>query len=241
MRDGAHVLIADLDEPVDLAREAAFLCTDVTSPLDVDAMVANAVERWGRLDILVNNAGMASFCDTENLDEIHWDRVFAVNVKSVFLCCKAAITVMREQGGGSIINVASISGLAGDYALDAYNASKGAVVNYTRNLAVTYARKGIRVNAVCPGLVLTQMTLPTINDPEERDHWLDRIPIRRGAEPEEIASVIAFLASPEASYMAGAIVPVDGGVMAHTGQPNMPQRIQLRQERAHMSDAMRAD
>ena len=134
---------------------------------------------------------------------------------------------MRAQGG-AIINVASISGLSGDYGMGVYNASKGAVINYTRSLALDCARDGIRVNALCPGLIETAMTQLTVARPEDREAWLGPIPLGRMGQPSEMASVIAFLASDDASYMTGAIITADGGITAHTGQPNVPHRRSLR-------------
>ena len=226
--EGAHVLVADRIEPESLPDGAAYLKTDATQAGDAQAAVAEAVRRWGRLDHLVNNAGTGTLGETPDLSEDEWDRVFAINVRAIFLFCKAAIPAMRDGGGGAIVNVASISGLFGDFAMDAYNASKGAVVNYTRSLALNGARDAIRVNALCPGLVGTEMAAPAIADPVDRDFWLDRIPLKRPARPEEMAGVIAFLLSDDASYMTGSIVAADGGISCHTGQPNAPERRRLR-------------
>ncbi|MCB2076901.1 MAG: glucose 1-dehydrogenase [Novosphingobium sp.] len=230
--EGASVVVFDLNEPRSLGGVVEFVRTDVTSSNEVAAAVNAAVERFGRLDILVNNAGIGSLGETPDADEAMWDKVFAVNTKSVFLCCKHAIPAMRQTGGGAIVNIASISGLAGDYAMDAYNASKGAVINYTRNLALNCARDNIRVNALCPGLVETEMAAPAIADPVDREFWLGLIPMHRPARPEEMAGVVAFLASDDASYMTGAITVADGGITAHTGQPNPPERQRLRALRA---------
>ena len=226
--EGAHVLVAARADPVDLPAGAAFLRVDATLPQDAAAAVAEAVRRWGRLDCLVNNAGTGTLGETPDVSEDEWDRVFAINVRAIFLFCKVAIPAMRSAGGGAIVNVASISGLLGDYAMDAYNASKGAVVNYTRSLALNGARDHIRVNALCPGLVMTDMATAAIADPDDRDFWLDRIPLHRPADPAEMASVIAFLLSDDASYMTGSIIAADGGMSCHTGQPNFPARRRLR-------------
>ncbi|MGE3691494.1 MAG: SDR family NAD(P)-dependent oxidoreductase [Novosphingobium sp.] len=229
--EGAQVLVADLGKPAALPPGAQFLQTDVTDGVQVRAAVDTALESWGRLDVLVNNAGIGALGDTEGTDEALWDKVFAVNVRAIYLFCHAAIPAMRQGGGGAIVNIASISGLFGDYGMAAYNASKGAAVNYTRSLALDCAQHNIRVNAVCPGLVATDMSNAALANPVDRDFWFERIPLGRAAMPEEIAAAVAFLASDDASYMTGAMVPVDGGATGHTGQPNFPKRIAERTAR----------
>jgi meso-butanediol dehydrogenase/(S,S)-butanediol dehydrogenase/diacetyl reductase len=230
--EGAQVIVADLNAPADPREDVVYSRTDVAEAAAVAAMIAATREGWGRLDILVNNAGVGALADAVDTTENLWDQVFAVNTRAVFLCCKAAIPLMRASGGGAIVNIASISGLFGDYAMSAYNASKGAVVNYTRALALDCGRDGIRVNAVCPGLVDTEMAAGAIADPADRAFWFDRIPLGRAARPDEIAGVAVFLASDEASYMTGAVVAADGGIGAHTGQPNFLRRIGERVARA---------
>ncbi len=224
-------MIADLGAPDTLREGTRFVQTDVTQSGDVDAAIAATLSAWGRLDILVNNAGVGAFSAVPDMDEVLWDRVFAVNSRAIYLFCRAAIPAMCANPGGpggAIVNIASISGLAGDYGMAAYNASKGAVVNFTRSLALESARNNIRVNALCPGLVETAMSSPGLERPGDRAHWEERIPLGRPARPEEMAAVIAFLASDEASYMTGSIVTADGGTMAHTGQPNIIGRRELR-------------
>jgi meso-butanediol dehydrogenase/(S,S)-butanediol dehydrogenase/diacetyl reductase len=183
---------------------------------------------WGRLDILVNNAGVGAYGETPDMDEKLWDQVFAINIRAIFLFCHAAIPAMLENGG-AIVNIASISGLFGDFGMGAYNASKGAVVNYTRSLALECSRHDIRVNALCPGLVDTAMSAGGLERPEDRADWIDRIPLGRLARPEEMAAVVAFLASDDASYMTGSIVTADGGITSHTGQPNIIARRKRRE------------
>ncbi len=229
--EGARVMAADVTEPARAIENTSFVRTDVASSGEVSDMVAATVQLWGRLDILVNNAGVGFLANTVDTAEEDWDRVFAINTRAIYLGCKAAIPEMRKSGGGAIVNVASISGLAGDYGMAAYNASKGAVVNYTRSLAVDGAAEGIRVNAVCPGLVATDMANAALADPLDREFWFERIPLGRAADPAELASVIAFLASDDASYVTGAIIAADGGASAHTGQPNFPRRIAARMAR----------
>jgi meso-butanediol dehydrogenase/(S,S)-butanediol dehydrogenase/diacetyl reductase len=219
--EGAQVFIADLNPSKETRESVAFRRTDVTSPADATAMVEAAVTRFGRLDVLVNNAGIGCLDETPDLDPAVWDRVFALNVSAVFYVCRAAIPIMRRQGG-AIVNVASISGLAGDYGFTAYNASKGAVINYTRSLALDCAHDGIRVNVVCPGTVAgTAMGVGAHGSAADRQAWIDPIPLGRMGSAKEMANIIAFLASDEASYMTGSIVVADGGTTAHTGQPNV--------------------
>ncbi len=225
--EGAKVMIADIQTPAATSDSIAFVKTDASSAQEVAALVEATVHKWGRIDMLVNNAGLGALAETPDMDEELWDKVFAINTKAIYLFCKYAIPVMRAQGG-AIINVASISGLSGDYGMGVYNASKGAVINYTRSLALDCARDGIRVNALCPGLIETAMTKLTVARPEDREAWLGPIPLGRMGQPSEMASVIAFLASDDASYMTGAIITADGGITAHTGQPNVPHRRSLR-------------
>ena len=223
--EGAQVMIADLAAPAELGEGQCFIAADLSAPGTAAAIVARTLEEFGRLDILVNNAGTGAFGETPDCTEDDWDRVFAVNVRAIFQLCREAIPAMRanpSQPGGAIVNIASISGWLGDYGMAAYNASKGAVINYTRSLALDCARDHIRVNALCPGLVETAMTAVPLGSPPDRAAWLAGIPLGRPARPEEMAGVIAFLASEDASYMTGAIVMADGGITAHTGQPNIP-------------------
>ncbi len=220
--EGARVMVADLNPPAVSSDSIVYQRTDVSSSEAVAAMVAAAVEQFGRLDILVNNAGIGILAETPDLVEEDWQRLFSVNVSSIFYTCRAAIPHMRVHGG-AIVNIASISGLVGDYGFSAYNASKAAAINYTRSLALDCARDNIRVNAVCPGAIAgTAMGVGTYGSEEDRRAWTDAIPLARLGTAVEMANIVAFLASPEASYMTGSIVVADGGITAHTGQPNVP-------------------
>ena len=192
---------------------------DMTQDGEVGAMADAVMARHGRIDMLFNNAGTGSFCETPDLTNAAWEKVFAINVTAVMYACRAVIPHMRAQRSGAIVNTASISGLYGDYGFDAYNASKGAVVNYTRAMAIDHARDGIRVNVFCPGFIAgTRLTSGL--DPL-KPMWEGGIPIGRGGTAEEMAEVAAFLASDAASYLVGTVLVADGGVTAHTGQPNL--------------------
>lgn len=229
--EGARVAIGDLAEATgaalaeDLAGQdggAAFFAVDVAEQGQVERLVAAAAERFGRLDVLVNNAGIGSFGETPELDPEQWHRVIAVDLHSVFYACRAAIPHLRRAGGGAIVNTASISGLGGDYGLAAYNAAKGAVVNYTRTLALDHGRDGIRVNAVCPGPIDTPLVGPLVQNDAIVAEYGRLIPLGRIGRAGEVAAAIAFLASDDASYVSGACLEVDGALTAHTGQPNLP-------------------
>jgi meso-butanediol dehydrogenase/(S,S)-butanediol dehydrogenase/diacetyl reductase len=243
-REGAAVMIADLNDAAAQALvetmggdRVHYQHTDVSDWDQVRALMAAAVSRFGRLDVLFNNAGIGSFASTPDLPIEDWRRVIAIDLDSVFYGCKAAIPLMKQTGGGAIINTASASGLAGDYSFAAYNAAKGAVVNYTRALAIDHIGDGIRVNAICPGPVDTPIIAGINTMPGGiRALWDSTVPIGRFARAEEIASVAAFLASDDASYVVGAIVTVDGGLTAHTGQPNLPR---LLADAAKAKDASR--
>ncbi|TVV76633.1 SDR family NAD(P)-dependent oxidoreductase [Sphingomonas solaris] len=232
--EGARVLVTDLNPPAVADERLAFHRTDVTDAAACAAMVAAAVERFGRLDILVNNAGIGALDETPDMADAVWDKVMAVNVSSIFYACRAAIPAMREGGGGAIVNVASVSGLGADHGMGVYNASKAAAVNYTRSLALDCARDGIRVNALCPGAIArTAMGVGSFGSAADQQSWIDAVPLGRLGTPEEMANVVAFLASDEASFMTGSIVTADGGTTACTGLPDViTQRNRRRAEQA---------
>jgi meso-butanediol dehydrogenase / (S,S)-butanediol dehydrogenase / diacetyl reductase len=194
--------------------------TDVSDPASVKAAFAATKQTFGRLDILFNNAGIGLYGKTPDLDPELWHHVINVDLHSVFYGCRSAIPHLRKNGGGAIINTASISGLFGDYGLSAYSAAKGAVANYTRTLAADHARENIRVNSVCPGPIDTALTGPLLSISAAVEEYAKLIPMGRVGKPEEVASAVAFLASDDASYITGAALVIDGGVTAVTGQPN---------------------
>jgi len=224
--EGARLLLGDVDEArldvvakqLDADRVGTF-CVDVAELEQVEAFTEAAIARFGRLDIVFNNAGIGAYGRTPDLTPEAWHRTIAVDLDSIFFGCRAAIPYLRAAGGGAIVNTASISGLGGDAGLAAYNAAKGGVVNYTRTLAIDHARDGIRVNAVCPGLIETNLSRGLISHQQLMDAYRERIPMGRAGRAEEVASVVCFLASDEASYVTGTTLVVDGGIMAGTGQP----------------------
>lgn len=226
--EGASVMIADLDADkgaalaAELGERAVYRQVDVS---DFDAMVALAAgteQAFGGIDILFNNAGIGCFGETPDLDVETWKRVIAINLDAVFYGSKAVIPYMKKRGRGAIVNTASASGMAADYAFTAYNAAKAGVINYTRCLAIDHAKDNIRANAICPGPVDTPLLVTGVDAIQGlRADWERRVPMNRFADPAEIAAVAAFLASDDASYLTGASIPVDGGLTAHTGQPDL--------------------
>jgi meso-butanediol dehydrogenase/(S,S)-butanediol dehydrogenase/diacetyl reductase len=214
-RDKLEAAARKLEPSRTLIRE-----TDVLKQTDVEALVAAAIETFGQLDVLVNNAGTATFAPFLDGSVEEWHRIFAVNVDGTFLGCRAAIPHLLKTRG-NIVNVSSVSGIGGDWNLSFYNASKGAVSNLTRALALELGGQGVRVNAVNPSLTATDMAEPITSNPRMMDKFKDRIPMGRAAEPSEVAAVIAFLASPDASFVNGVNLPVDGGVGASNGQPRL--------------------
>ncbi len=200
--------------------EARWLKMDASDPDGVQAAIRLAVDNWGRLDVMFNNAGMGTVETLEAMTLQTWNRTLAVTLTSAFLGIKYSLPIMRKQGGGSIVNTASISGTAGDYGMSAYNAAKAGVINLARGAALENAKYGIRINCVCPGAINTRVAqLLGGSDVEGFRRRLAQNPIGRIGEPEEIASAVSFLASDEASFITGATIVVDGGLTAHTGLP----------------------
>lgn len=190
---------------------------NVADEADVNAAIASVLERFGRIDVLVNNAGItgneqATVLHTTPVDE--FDKVIAVNVRGVFLGSRAVIPAMLEQGGGVIVNIASVASLVAFPGRAAYTASKGAVVQLTRSVATDYARLGIRCNALCPGMIETPMTKWRLDQPKLRDQVLARIPQEEIGTAANVADAVMFLASEEASYFNGAAIVMDGAYTA---------------------------
>jgi meso-butanediol dehydrogenase/(S,S)-butanediol dehydrogenase/diacetyl reductase len=218
LAEGAEVVIADIDEDrgTDIAEELGceFVRTDVSEYDQVEALVEGTVERYGGLDVMVNNAGIGSETSIEEMDLEEWHRVIEVDLSGVMYGMKASLPHL-EESDGAIVNTASIYGLVGGKGAASYSAAKGGVVNLTQQVAIDYADEGVRVNSVCPGFVDTPMTEDLLKSERFYRFLEANTPMDRPARPEEIAPVIAFLASEKASYMTGANVPVDGGWTAH--------------------------
>ena len=222
-REGAKVAIADVLEAegrqveaeiVEAGGEALFVPLDVTNEEDWARAVQQTVARFGKLDLLVNNAGISGSGERDHTSTEAWDRLMNVNAKGVFLGMKYAIPEMRREGGGSIVNISSISGFVGqEYVHPGYNASKGAVRIVTKAAAVQHAKEGIRVNSVHPGMMPPMLTSAT-RDQSQRRASLEGVPMGREGRVEEVAYAVLFLASDEASYITGTELLVDGGFTA---------------------------
>lgn len=228
VRDGGKVALCDLN--MDLGQEmvnelgkdnATIVKCDVSKMTEMSDFVDGAAVHFGRIDAMFNNAGIGGMGSTMDLTDEYWRKVIEVDLYSVFYGCKAVIPHLRKAGGGAIVNNASVSGLFGDYGMAAYATAKGGVVNYTRNLAVDFARENIRANVLCPGAVDTPLFSGLKAAPAVYDAFIKAIPMKRPAQPSELGEVVAFLVSDAASYMTGAVVPVDGGLTCTTGFPNM--------------------
>ncbi|HIN05305.1 MAG TPA: glucose 1-dehydrogenase [Dehalococcoidia bacterium] len=223
-REGAKVVIGDVLEDEGKQTEAEineaggqclFVMLDVTSEENWNQTVAATVARFGKVDILVNNAGIFTLGNVEDTTVEMWDRVMAINGKGVFLGTKAVIPEMRKVGGGSIINLSSVAGLIGSARAAAYGATKGAVRIFTKSTAVQYAKEGIRANSVHPGIIDTPMTVPTILvDDASREAQMERTPLGRLGQSEDVANGVLFLASDESSFMTGSELVIDGGLTA---------------------------
>ena len=220
---GAQVFAVDVAQDALMAFAAEIGAiphvADLADPEAPGAMVHAGVERLGGLDILVNNAGIGALARAADLAPAIWRRVMAIDLDAVFLAARAALPHLIESRG-CIVNTASISGIAADYGFTAYNAAKAGVIGLTRNLAIDYAPQGVRVNAVSPGFTATPLVGST--PPAVVDMFLARIPMRRAGTAEDMAKAIAFLASDDAGYITGHNLVVDGGITAHTGQPDLP-------------------
>ena len=224
-REGAKVVIADVMEEegrqveaeiAESGGDAVFMKLDVTSESDWDAAVEATVARYGKVDVLVNNAGISGTHHPDTMSVEAWDTFMDINARGVFLGMKTVIPRMQAVGGGSIVNISSISGIVGQNVIHmGYNASKGAVRIVTKSAAVQYAQDGIRVNSVHPGAMPPMRSSSAARDPDMRSNMVNSgVPMRRIGRPEEVGYAVLFLASDEASYITGAELVVDGGFTA---------------------------
>jgi NAD(P)-dependent dehydrogenase (short-subunit alcohol dehydrogenase family) len=227
-RAGARVVVADInaagaDETAQLVTqagsEAIAVRTDVTESAAVAALIQRCIDAFGRLDYAHNNAGVAyasldEMTPTADQREDVWDRIINVNLKGVWLCMKHELPRMVAQSGGAIVNTASVLGLVGSKGNAAYVASKHGVAGLTKTAALEYARYGIRVNAVCPGVIRTAMVAPIFENPKYERAWINSQAIRRPGEPEEVANAVVWLCSDAASFVTGHMMTVDGGQLA---------------------------
>jgi NAD(P)-dependent dehydrogenase (short-subunit alcohol dehydrogenase family) len=224
-KEGAKVVAADCergkgqrvaDEILERGGDAVFVQTDVSVAHDVKRMINEAVQTYGHLDIIFNNAGIeGQQAPTADCTLDNWDRVIGINLKGVFLGMKYAIPEMLKNGGGAIINNASVAGIVGFQNIPAYCASKGGVIQLTKTAALEYAKQGIRVNAICPGVILTPMVERFVGANEQAQKAFEALePVGRFGRPEEVAQLALFLASEDSSFCTGAPFVVDGGLVA---------------------------
>ena len=192
---------------------------DVSDEAYMSCLVEDTVTRFEKLDVLINNAATAVFGPFEQTTTQDWRKVMATDIDSVYFACREALPHLLKSKG-SVVNLSSASGLGGDWGLSSYNAAKGAVTNFTRALALEYGARGVRINAVAPSLTSTEATFDLEKSEALIEAFVDRLPIGRAATPDDIAGVIAFLASEDAVFINGVILPVDGGLQASNGQPN---------------------
>jgi len=220
-QDGAAVSLWDVDDArgealarllVEQGRRATYCHCNVASKAEVDAAVAHTLQAFGRIDGLVNNAGIFKAADFLDITEADWDAVIDINLKGSFLVGQAVAREMVKTGGGAIVNMSSVNGVMAIPSIASYNVSKGGINQLTRVMALSLADQGIRVNAVAPGTIATELARNAVlGSDEARARIMSRTPMKRLGEPEEIADVVAFLLSSAASYMTGEIVYVDGG------------------------------
>jgi 3-oxoacyl-[acyl-carrier protein] reductase len=194
-------------------QRALSVVADVSSKQQVDAMIRTILDQWGALDVLVNNAGILTVSPVEDLAEEAWDRVFEVNAKGVFLVTQAVIPHMKERRAGRIIHIASIGGKRGGPGQAHYCSSKGAVIEFTRVLAMELGPYGITVNAVCPGIILTEMGRNNLGTQAEIDKWTDATCLKRLGEPEDVVGSVAFFAGDDSAYITGQSLNVCGGII----------------------------
>ncbi len=220
-REGAKVAVNDINpdsceatanEINALGGEAAAFHADVANKLAVQSMLIDLEDRWGRVDVLINNAGVEPHKSIVQLDEWDWNRTIDVNLKGAFICSQSVGRMMIKQGGGAIVNIASIAGrAAGLRDRSAYVASKTGLIGFTKECAREFAAHHIRVNAVCPGVIITEMTAHLRDNAAQMQKWLEDIPLGRLGEPDDVTGLVLFLCSDAARYITGQAINVDGG------------------------------
>jgi meso-butanediol dehydrogenase/(S,S)-butanediol dehydrogenase/diacetyl reductase len=199
---------------------AAAIAADLADPAEVRRLVAEVIEQFGRLDVVVSNAAAYESGPLEELDDAAWEVLRATNIDAFFHLAKAALPRLQESGG-NLVAISSVSGDRGDWGQAAYNASKAAITNFVRSLALDWGGRGVRLNAVAPAFTLTELTAGVGSDPTAMAAFVNRIPLGRPAQPADIAPAVLFLASDAARYVTGAVLAVDGGTGASTGQPHL--------------------
>ena len=226
--EGAKVVAAartreEIEETAKLANEVAkaevdmAIPMDVTSPSDIDNMARAALDKWGKIDILVNNAGGPPMPGkVADISEENWDRTMAVDLKGPFLCCQRVVPEMVERGKGKIVNISSGAGVLAEKGLNAYGVAKGAMVLFTKQLALDYGREGINANCICPGYISTVLTgvMFAVGGDRLKESIASFFPIKRIGEPEDVAHCAVFLASDESDYITGEEIRVDGGALS---------------------------
>ena len=216
--EGASVTTASRTAPT--LEAATFVQTDVSDPVAVDALVAGVIATHGRLDVIVNNAGVQVEKTVADTSDADFDFVMGTNVKGVFNCCRAAVREMRNNDGGSIINVGSVAATLADHGMAVYNASKGAVQALTRAIAIDHGREGIRCNTIAPGWIATALAdavFELADDPEAARHAaVSEHPVGRLGTPDDIANMAVWLASDESAFASGSVFTVDGGLTAQS-------------------------
>lgn len=217
--DGAKVIVTDIlsteaadvvEEIVGSGGEAKSIQLDVTKANQVQRMVDETLNEYGRIDILVNNAGIFTAATFPEMTEAQWDEMLAVHLKGTFLCSRAVVTHMLDRGSGCIVNIASTSGISGGTSGAHYAAAKGGIIAFTRSIGKELAARGVRVNAVAPSKIETDM-LQGVDTSESRQKLIQKIPLGRLGKPSDIADVVAFLASDQASYIVGEVIVASGG------------------------------
>jgi len=223
-RQGAKVVVCDIDlqsakkvskQIKNLGRDCFAIKCDVTNKKDVDRVVYRTIKEFKRIDILVNNAGLTLIKPLEDCSEEDWDKIINVNLKSIFLFSKAVSPQMIKQKKGKIININSIGGEVGLINSSAYCASKGGVVNLTRELAMELSPHNINVNGIAPGIIITRMTEDILNNEKTKNELLSNIPLNRFGSPEEISDAVVFLASRDSNFISGHNLAVDGGWLTY--------------------------